>query len=92
MVVNGVRLTGYDPRAIFSDHKKIRFALAEALLDGDKDAFIEILAGYVRAHNISKVCRKTGLNRAVVYEAISEDGNPSLDTLCKIMVSFDQVA
>jgi len=92
MVVNGVRLVRHDPSAIFKSHKSIKSALAEALLDGDKEAFVEILAGYVRAHNILEVCRRTGLSRTVVYEAIAEHGNPSLDTLCKIMTSFNEVA
>jgi probable addiction module antidote protein len=92
MVVNGVRLIRHDPSAIFKNHKDIKAALAEALLDGDKEAFVEILAGYVRAHNILEVCRRTGLSRTVVYEAITKHGNPSLDTLCKIMTSFNEVA
>jgi len=32
------------------------------------------------------------LSKTVVYEAISENGNPSLDTLCKIMTSFKKAA
>ncbi len=92
MLVNGVRLIRHEPSATFKDHKKIKAALAEALFDGDKDAFVEILAGYVQSHNILEVCRRTGLSRTVVYEAIAEHGNPSLDTLCKIMTSFNRVA
>lgn len=92
ITVNGVKLIPHDPSAIFKNHKEIKAALADALLDGDKEAFIEILAGYVRIHNILEVCRKTGLSRTVVYEAIGEKANPSLDTLCKIMTSFDRVA
>jgi len=92
ITINGVKLTPHDPAALFKNHKEIKSALAEALLDGDKEAFIEILASYVRIHNILEVCRKTGLSRTVVYEAIGEKANPSLDTLCKIMTSFDRVA
>ena len=92
MVVNGVRLVSHDPSVIFRNHATIKMALVEALIEGDKEAFVEILAGYVRAHNILEVCRKTGLSRTVVYQAISEDGNPSLDTLCKIMTSFNKAA
>lgn len=88
MVVNGVKLILHEPSAIFKNHKKIKTALVEALIDGDKEAFIEILSGYVRAHNISEVCNRTGLSRTVVYEAIGDHANPSLDTLCKIMTSF----
>ncbi|MDZ4661007.1 MAG: hypothetical protein SGJ18_05240 [Pseudomonadota bacterium] len=92
MVINGVRLSHHDPSAIFKNHKEIKAALAEALIDGDKKAFVEILEGYIRAHNILEVCKRTGLSRTVVYEAIGEGGNPSLDTLCKIMTSFKSVA
>ncbi|MFN8943938.1 MAG: DNA-binding protein [Pseudobdellovibrionaceae bacterium] len=92
MVINGVKLVPHNPSLIFKNHKKIKTALSEALIDGDKEAFVDILSGYVRSHNILEVCRRTGLSRTVVYEAISEDGNPSLDTLCKIMISFKDAA
>ena len=91
-VINGVELFYHDPSLIFKNHKEIKKALFEALFDGDREAFIDILSGYVRAHNILEVCRRTGLSRTVVYEAISDDGNPSLDTLCKIMTSFKKAA
>lgn len=90
--INGVKLTSHDPRAIFKNHSKIKKALLESLMDGDKEAFLEILSSYVRAHNIVEVCRRTRLSRTVVYDAIREGGNPSLDTLCKIITSFDKAA
>ena len=92
MEINGVKLLKHDPSAIFKRHKEIKQALFEALMDGDREAFVDILSGYVRAHNISEVCRRTGLSRTVVYEAIADNGNPSLDTLCKIMTSFKNAA
>lgn len=92
MMINGIKLFNHDPSLIFKNHKEIKLALFEALFDGDKEAFVDILSGYVRAHNILEVCQRTGLSRTVVYEAISDNGNPSLDTLCKIMTSFKKVA
>jgi probable addiction module antidote protein len=92
MTFNGVELLIHDPSLIFKKHKEIKQALFEALIDGDREAFVDILSGYVRSHNVLEVCRRTGLSRTVVYEAISDDGNPSLDTLCKIMTSFKKAA
>ncbi len=92
MIINGIELLSHDPSMIFKNHREIKQALFEALMDGDREAFVEILSGYVRAHNILEVCHRTGLSRTVVYEAISDNGNPSLDTLCKIMTSFKKVA
>ena len=92
MTMNGLEFSSHDPSLIFKNHKEIKKALFEALMDGDREAFVEILSGYVRAHNVLEVCKRTGLSRTVVYEAISDDGNPSLDTLCKIMTSFKKSA
>jgi probable addiction module antidote protein len=92
MVINGITVFPHDPSAIFKNHKVIKNALTEALFDGDKEAFVEILEGYVRVHNILEVCRRTGLSRTVVYEAIGENGNPSLDTVCKILKAFDKAS
>jgi probable addiction module antidote protein len=92
MVINDVRVIRHDPSIIFKNHRIIKQGLFEALMDGDKEAFVDILSGYVRAHNVLEVCRRTGLSRTVVYEAISDQGNPSLDTLCKIMTSFKDAA
>ncbi len=91
-MVGGIELFEHDPSLIFKNHQEIRAALVESLVDGDKEAFIEILSAYVRVHNILEVCRRTGLSRTVVYEAIGEDGNPSLDTICKIMTAFKAAA
>ncbi len=92
ITINGVKLFKHDPKAIFKKHKEIKLALSEAFMDGDKEAFVEILAAYVKTHNVSEVCRRTGLSRTVVYEAISEDANPSLDTLFRIITSFEKAA
>ncbi|MFZ4402465.1 MAG: DNA-binding protein [Pseudobdellovibrionaceae bacterium] len=92
ILINGVELFSHDPSLIFKRHKEIKKALSEALMDGDREAFVDILAGYVRAHNILEVCRRTDLSRTVVYEAIGDNANPSLDTLCKIMTSFKKSA
>ena len=37
-----------------------------------------------RTQNISALARDTGLNRGNIYEALSEDGNPTLATLLKV--------
>lgn len=90
--INGVKLYNHNPHLAFKNHRLVKKALTEALIEGDRETFTEILGGYVRSHNILEVCKRTQLSRTVVYEAISSTGNPSLETLCKIMVSFKQAA
>jgi probable addiction module antidote protein len=62
--------------------------LIEAFADGDKEAFQDILAAMVRSKNITKVAKKAKLSRALIYEAIDHNKNPSLKTMCKIMKAF----
>ena len=43
-----------------------------------------VLKHVARTQNMSALARDTGLNRGNLYEALSEDGNPTLETLLKI--------
>jgi len=42
-MINGIELSNHDPSLIFKNHKEIKLALFEALFDGDKEAFVDIL-------------------------------------------------
>ena len=51
---------------------------------GDGSAIRAALSTIARAQNMSALSRDTELNRAGLYRALSEDGNPTLSTLLKI--------
>lgn len=61
--------------------------LATALEEAPDDAaFIANALGTVaRSRNMSQLARDTGLTREGLYKALSADGNPSLDTVLKVM-------
>jgi len=46
MVINEIKFTKHDPSLIFKNQEEIKVALFEALFDGDKEAFVDILSGY----------------------------------------------
>ena len=61
--------------------------LLEAAADedpGDGTVIRAVLNAIARAQNMSTIARNAGLNRGNLYEALSEDGNPSLATTAKI--------
>ena len=68
--------------------ERVAQALGEAILSGDADVVKEILEGFVRAQNISKVAHDHGFSRVRVYQALEKTGNPTLDTICKIASAF----
>ena len=61
--------------------------LATALEEAPDDAaFIANALGTVaRSRNMSQLARDSGLTREGLYKALSADGNPSLDTVLKVM-------
>ena len=60
----------------------LRAATDEDVGDG---VVIRAALKYVaRTQNMSALARDTGLNRGNLYEALSEDGNPTLATLLKV--------
>ena len=51
---------------------------------GDGAVLRAALMHVARTQNISALARDAGLNRGNLYEALSEDGNPTLATLLKV--------
>lgn len=65
-----------------------RTAYLEACLEEapDDPAFITQALGVVaRSRNMSQLARDTGLTREGLYKALSDQGNPSFDTVLKVV-------
>lgn len=68
------------------------FETAEDVVDLLNDAVESGHAGYLakalgvaaRSEGMTTVSERAGVNRQALYAALSEDGNPTLDTLLKI--------
>ena len=65
----------------------------EAVIDLLNDALESGHAGYIskalgvaaRSEGMTRIAEKTGVNRQALYTALSENGNPTLETLLKVM-------
>ena len=55
---------------------------------GDGAVIRAVLRHLARTQNMSALARATGLNRGNLYEALSEDGNPTLATLLKVATAL----
>lgn len=64
--------------------------LEEALAAGDTDAFKLALRNVAEARlgGMSTLSRRTKLNREALYRSLSEEGNPTLETLTKVLRAF----
>lgn len=50
----------------------------------DARGIARALGNVARAYGMSKIAKEAGLGRESLYKALSEDGNPSLDTVVRV--------
>lgn len=62
--------------------------LNDALATGHAGYIAAALGAIARARGMSELARETGLTRQSLYKALSEDGNPTLDTVLKVANHF----
>ena len=80
------RYRRFDPADYIKTEEDIR-GLLKAAADEDPGDGVVIRAALkhiARTQNMSALARDTKLNRGNLYEALSEDGNPTLATLLKV--------
>jgi probable addiction module antidote protein len=62
--------------------------LNDALESGHVSYIANALGVIARSEGMTKLAAKTGVNRQALYTALSENGNPTLDTLLKVMAAL----
>ena len=70
------------------DDEALAIYLAEALAEGDPAYLAHALGKVAKARGMSRIAREAGLSRGSLYAALSEEGNPTIDTLMRVMKSL----
>ena len=71
-----------------SDEALVEY-LNVALEENDPKYFAKALGNVARAKGMSSVSEATGLGRQSLYRALSDDGNPRIDTLFRVLDALD---
>jgi probable addiction module antidote protein len=58
------------------------------LEDGTTEELLHALGVIARSHGMSALARETGISREALYQAFRDSGNPTLDTLLRVMKAF----
>lgn len=74
----------YNPEEFFKNHTKVAQALLQCLLEGDAEAYKEILDSFLSV-NRARVAHSAKMSRTTVQNALSSKGNPTLRTVAKIV-------
>ena len=84
-----IKVSRYDSADYLKTEEDIKNNL-EAIFEEpmDRQMLIHTLGVVARARGMMKLAKETGITRAGLYKALSPKGNPSFETVAKIVGAF----
>lgn len=80
-----------DPKDFFKHKEKITRALSQALIEGDQEAFQDIIMGYMNIINKEKLAKVSKLPIATIRR-VAAGSNCNIETLLKITAAINKAA
>lgn len=80
-----LKVIPFDPAAHLETQDDILYYLEAAMEGNDAKHIASALGDVARSKGMSDIARKTGLGRQALYNALSENGNPTLETLTAVL-------
>lgn len=84
-----LKLEPHDSAEFFQTPEAQDELLADAIESGDAKYLAHALGVIARARGMSAVQKEAGVNRQALYKALSSDGNPSLETIMKVLKALN---
>jgi probable addiction module antidote protein len=81
----GAKTTPFDPADYLSSEADIVDYLKIWMEDGSPQEIARAIGDIARSKGMSEISRKAGLGRQALYNALSENGNPTLQTLMAVL-------
>ena len=80
-----MELRPFDPANHLETEEDILYYLEAAMEGNDPKHIASALGDIARSKGMSEIASKTGLGRQALYTALSENGNPTLETLAAVL-------
>ena len=80
-----VELRPFDAANYLETEEDILYFLEAAMEGNDPKHIASALGDVARSKGMTEIARKTGLGRQALYAALSENGNPTLETLTSVL-------
>ena len=75
----------FDPAAHLESEEDILFYLEAAMEGNDPKHIASALGDVARSKGMTAIAKKAGVGRQALYNALSENGNPTLETLAAVL-------
>lgn len=81
----GMKTIPFDPADYLKSETDVVDWLKIWMEDGSPEEIAKAIGDIARSRGMSEIARKTGLGRQALYNALSEKGNPTLETLMAVL-------
>lgn len=80
-----VEVRPFDPAEHLQTEEDILYYLEAAMEGNDPKHIASALGDIARSRGMSEIARKSGVGRQALYNALSDSGNPTLETLTAVL-------
>jgi probable addiction module antidote protein len=79
------KVRSFDPAEYLQTEEDILYYLEAAMEGNDPKHIASALGDVARSRGMSEIARRSGVGRQALYGALSENGNPTLETLVGVL-------
>lgn len=83
-----LKTTPFDASKYITEPEDVIDLLNDALESGHAGYITRALGVAAKSKGMTKLAGETGVNRQALYTALGENGNPTLETLLKVMAAL----
>ena len=83
-----VRTTAWDPAEWLETEEQVAAYLEDVFESGNPALMITAIGDVARARGMSKIADEAGRGRESLYKFLSQEGNPSFETVIKVLASL----
>ncbi len=83
-----LKTTPFDPADYLNDEDDILEYIKSWMEDGSTQEIARALGDVARSKGMTEIAKKTGLGRQALYNTLSENGNPTLETLIAVLTAL----
>ena len=83
-----VKTKVWDPAEYLEDDEQIAVYLEDIFKSGDPELIVAAIGDVARAKGMSKIADDTNRGRESLYKSLSQNGNPSFETIVKVLASL----
>ena len=83
--MKAVKTTVWDPAEYLKTEEEISAYLNDVFSSNDSKLIIAAIGDVARARGMTQIAGNIDCGRESLYKSLSQDGNPSFDTIVKVM-------